>query len=268
MKEARPITGVLLDISGVLLIDGRAVPGAADAIAQLIDFGLPYRFATNTTRRPPVAMVRRLNEAGIAADEASVFSAPRAAKDFIAARGLRPWLLVHPELRDHFAGLAAETPDASDAVLVGDAGDGFTYAAMNQAFNVLMNSGGPLLAMGVNRYFRHGDGALALDAGPFVRALEDGAGITAQVLGKPARAFFEAAATEMGVALDGLAMIGDDVRDDVGGAQAHGLVGVLVRSGKYTDGDEGRIDPPPAACVRDIREAVACILERTRSASA
>jgi ribonucleotide monophosphatase NagD (HAD superfamily) len=35
-------------------------------------------------------------------------------------------------------------------------------------------------------------------------------------------------------------MIGDDVRDDCGGAIAAGLKGYLVRTGKYRSGDETR----------------------------
>jgi ribonucleotide monophosphatase NagD (HAD superfamily) len=36
-------------------------------------------------------------------------------------------------------------------------------------------------------------------------------------------------------------MIGDDVRQDVHGAMALGMRGVLVQTGKYRRGDEGRI---------------------------
>lgn len=36
-------------------------------------------------------------------------------------------------------------------------------------------------------------------------------------------------------------MIGDDVRQDVGGAMALGMRGVLVQTGKYRSGDEHSI---------------------------
>jgi ribonucleotide monophosphatase NagD (HAD superfamily) len=38
----------------------------------------------------------------------------------------------------------------------------------------------------------------------------------------------------MGVEPEKTAMIGDDIRTDVGGAQNAGLVGVLVKTGKYS----------------------------------
>lgn len=40
-------------------------------------------------------------------------------------------------------------------------------------------------------------------------------------------------------------MIGDDVKDDVIGAQDAGLKGVLVKTGKYSEGDENKASQPP-----------------------
>jgi ribonucleotide monophosphatase NagD (HAD superfamily) len=57
-------------------------------------------------------------------------------------------------------------------------------------------------------------------------------------------------------------MIGDDCEADIGGAQAIGVPGVLVRSGKYRPGDEARIDPPPSAVVDDLPAAVQWVLAR------
>ena len=37
-------------------------------------------------------------------------------------------------------------------------------------------------------------------------------------------------------------MVGDDIRDDVIGAQEAGLVGALVKTGKYREGDEKKCD--------------------------
>jgi ribonucleotide monophosphatase NagD (HAD superfamily) len=57
------------------------------------------------------------------------------------------------------------------------------------------------------------------------------------VLGKPARAFFEAALARLELSAAAAWMIGDDIKTDVGGAQAAGLNGVLVKTGKYREGD-------------------------------
>ncbi len=59
------------------------------------------------------------------------------------------------------------------------------------------------------------------------------------MLGKPAQAFFDAALARLGVSAEQTAMVGDDIRADIGGAQAAGLGGILVRTGKFRPGDLG-----------------------------
>jgi len=139
-----------------------------------------------------------------------------------------------------FADLSNDDPDA---VVVGDAGEAFTYEALNEAFGFLLD-GATLLAMGDNRYFR-GESGMCLDQGPFVRLLEHAAGVEAEVLGKPSRDFFQAVLDDMSVSADRAVMIGDDLHGDVGGAQAAGLAGVLVRTGKFRPDDARDADVKP-----------------------
>ena len=64
------------------------------------------------------------------------------------------------------------------------------------------------------------------------------------MLGKPARPFFDAALSQLGAGAAQTAMIGDDIRGDVQGAQAAGLRGLLVRTGKFRPEDlDGDIRP-------------------------
>ena len=116
-------------------------------------------------------------------------------------------------------------------VVVGDAGDRWTYGSMNRAFRLLVG-GARLLALERDRYWRDADG-LALSAGPFVAGLEYAAGVTAEVVGKPSPAFFRLALADLGVPADRAVMVGDDVATDIGGARAAGLAAFLVRTGKF-----------------------------------
>ena len=56
-------------------------------------------------------------------------------------------------------------------------------------------------------------------------------------------------------------MIGDDAKDDIGGAKGAGLRGLLVQTGKYRDGDEAKHGCPPDAVVKDFSGGVDWILE-------
>jgi ribonucleotide monophosphatase NagD (HAD superfamily) len=76
------------------------------------------------------------------------------------------------------------------------------------------------------------DSGPTLDAGPFVAALEVAARTEAELVGKPAPAFFEMAAATLGVPLDRVAVVGDDPETDVEGARRAGLLAIQVRTGK------------------------------------
>ncbi len=248
------VEAVLLDLSGVLYVGDAPLAGAREALGRLRAAGVPVRYVTNTSRSTRADVAARLARMGFAVDEAEIFTAPRAALARIRARGLRPFLLIHPGLRPEFAGVPTEPPDA---VFVGDAGEAFTYAALNRAFRLLMD-GAPLLAVGRNRYFREPDG-LSLDAGPFVAALEHAAGVEAEIVGKPAPAFFHAACADLGVPPARCLMIGDDVEADVLGALGAGLQALLVRTGKCRPGDEVRL-PPGTPVADDLAAAVDLVL--------
>ena len=230
--------GLLFDLDGTVYQEGRAIPGAAEALETLRRRELPFRFTTNTTRRPRAALAARLREMGIPAHPEEILSAPAAAARWLRDRGVRrAQLLLAEAAFEEFSGL--EIVDrAPEVVVVGDLGAGWTFPLLDQAFRNLMD-GAELLALQRNRYW-HTDGGLSLDAGPFVAALEYGSGKTATLVGKPSPAFFAAAARELGLPPERIAVVGDDLESDVAGARAAGMIGVAVRTGKYRPQDEER----------------------------
>jgi HAD superfamily hydrolase (TIGR01458 family) len=249
------IRGVLLDIGGVLYVGDRPVDGAHEALEELRAAALDLRFITNTTSSPKRGVLGKLARMGFEVAPDELFTPAAAAREWLAARGLTPWLLVAEPLLEDFPNRG----DKPDAVVVGDAGPGFTYEALNQAFRLIMD-GAPLIALAKNRYFMQPDG-LTLDAGAFVAALEYAAGVQATVLGKPAPDFLAAALASIGCPAGEAVMIGDDWESDVNGAMAAGLDGILVKTGKYAAGDEAKLDPG-ALVAADIAGAVEFILGR------
>ncbi|WP_395450126.1 TIGR01458 family HAD-type hydrolase [Aminobacter sp. UC22_36] len=252
---------MLLDLSGVVYDGDTPIPGAVAAIGRLRAEGLPIRFVSNTTRSPHRAIVSQLASLGVAVGDEELFTPARAAVDWLARQGCVPQLLVHPDLMPEFAG---NSFGDRKAVVVGDAADAFTYAAMNVAFRQLID-GAEFVALAVNRTLRDADGGLSLDAGAFVAALEFAAGKQATVLGKPAREFFHAALAGLDCPPGQAVMVGDDAESDVAGALRAGLGGgLLVRTGKYRAGDESRHAPHPSAVVDDLAAAVDWILAHRR----
>ena len=251
------VSGVLLDIAGVLYDGDQAIPGAVDAVERLRAANLPVRLLTNSTRRPKRVIVRKLTAMGFPVDASEILTPAEAACAWLRQEGFAPHLLVHPDLEEDFA----DVPRSDKiAVVVGDAGRYFTYDRMNAAFRKLAR-GAPFLALAANRVFRDADGELSLDAGGFVRALEYSSGTEPILLGKPSPGFFMAGARALACNPADVAMIGDDAENDVAGAIAAGLgQGILVRTGKYRNGDEGRYRPSPSAVLSSVKEAIELLL--------
>lgn len=245
---------ILIDLAGVLHIDDAPLPGAVDALVALRASGLPIRFLTNTTRSPRTRIVAKLRRMGFAIDAEEIRTAVLATRNLVEQRRLHPHYLVHPDIADEIGCSHAEP----DAVVLGDAGQHFTFDALNRVFRLLMQ-GLPFIVMARNRYFMEKDG-LTLDMGAFVAGLEYSSGRTAEVVGKPALPFFRTALDELGIAPAQAVLIGDDLADDIGGAQAAGIPGILVRTGKYRASDEGDAQIRPALIVDDFPAAVARLL--------
>jgi ribonucleotide monophosphatase NagD (HAD superfamily) len=97
---------------------------------------------------------------------------------------------------------------------------------------------------------------LQLDIGAFIAGLEYASGKQATVVGKPSAAFFDAALWRLGISAEKAAMIGDDIDSDVAGAQAQGLLGVLVQTGKYREAYTKRSNIQPDLLLASIAEIV------------
>ena len=227
------IKGILLDLDGTIFVRDKLVPGAADAVDALRRGGFPLRFGTNTTRMSRIGLVRRLQKMGLELEAAEVLTAPLAAASWLEKRGLWNLSLCVPEETHVDFGHFKVNETSPQAVVVGDLGEGWDFARLNDAFRHIME-GAEFVALQRNRYWDTGQG-LALDAGAFVTALEYATGREATLVGKPSATFFRVAAESMGVDLLSLAVVGDDPGTDVAGAHACDAAAILVRTGRFRE---------------------------------
>lgn len=241
---------ILFDLDGVLYEGGQPIPGAAEAVTVMQKRGIPHRFLTNTTSRSRQGLVERLAAFGVVTDPEHLVTPAFVAAHWLRAHGATNIaLFVTPSAAEEFAGLSLLPTDAesgADYVVLGDLGDGWDFHTLNRAFRLLhANPGTVLLALGLSVYWQAEDG-LRLDVAPFVVALEYAAERPALVMGKPSSTFFRTALDDLGLPASEVVMIGDDVRNDVGAAQAVGLSAILVRTGKFRPGDLQRGTIPDA----------------------
>lgn len=227
----------LFDLDGTLYTDAGAIPGAVEALAELRRRRVPFRCVTNTTRRSRRLLAERLRSYGFGVEPGEIITAVMSGVAMLKERKVRRVAaFVASETLEDFADFDLESAKP-EVVVVGDLGDGWDFVTLNRAFLHLM-AGADLIALQRDRYWLRADG-LALDAGPFVAALEYATGKAATVCGKPSAAFYRAALASLGTQAverpHEVVMVGDDLWGDVEGAQRAGLAAWMVRTGKFRE---------------------------------
>lgn len=239
MKKLDEIKGWLIDLDGTLNVGDVPVPGAADFIRWLRTNKKHYRFISNTSTRSRRQIADHLTSLGIDARLEEIFTASSAVAELLGSfSGVKCYFQVSNSIMEEFKGIEISETNP-DYVVIGDVGGGMNYDLLNKAFRLVMG-GAELIALQKNRFFRDANG-LHIDAGAFVAALEYASGKQAKIIGKPSRQFFNLAvhdirveAGERWLSAD-FAVVGDDVESDIKGAADAGLVGILVKTGKYND---------------------------------
>ena len=246
------VRGVLLDIDGVLTVSWEPLPGAAEALTELTRRKIPFRLVTNTSSRTRAEMSRLLADAGIGIGADAVHTAVSAAAHHLAEHHPDARVLVvnDGDLRPDLGNVDVTDEDDVDVVLLGGAGAATGYAEFDRAFRAVQN-GAALLALHRNTRYQTVDGP-ALDMGAFLLGIEAATGVEATILGKPAAPLFDAALADVAIAAEDALMVGDDLDADARGAQALGMTGVLVRTGKFRPADLEHGSPAPDHVIDDV----------------
>jgi phospholysine phosphohistidine inorganic pyrophosphate phosphatase len=239
---------LLIDLDGVIYQGDRLVDGALESLDWLKRSQIPHLYVTNTTSRSRAALLEKFVELGFEAQLDELMTPIVATNQWLDTRRMhRIAAFVTPSAMVDFSGVEIISPEcdqAVDAIVIGDLGDAWDYQLLNRAFRLLMQNPRPqLVALGMTRYWRSQDG-LRLDVAPFIKALEHAASCEACVVGKPAAAFFAASLALLHCTAEQAFMIGDDIAGDVNAAQACGIRGIQVRTGKFREADlSGEIKP-------------------------
>lgn len=248
------VRGYLIDLDGTLYVGNRLVDGAIEFVHRLRDGEIPHAFVTNVTSRPRLQLLATIREKGLGIEPDRVLTAPLATKAYLDRQSIGScFFLTRPSLIEDFAG-HPQSEDQAEAVVVGDMGNLVTFQHLNIAFRLLLG-GAHFITMSRSRYFRDQDG-LSLDAGSFVAMLEHASGKHAVVTGKPSAEFFHSALDMIGLEAREVAMIGDDLESDVGGAQIAGLKGILVLSGKTTEPPNANAPVQPDLVLESVADLI------------
>ncbi len=197
----------VVDLDGVVWLEGSALPGATEGVSLLRAHSIPVLFATNNSMPTVAELVARLGAIGITARADEIVTSSLAAASLLA-RGDRALVVGEAGLRAAVTGAGCvETAASPDVVVVG-LSQSFDYAMCDVAATGV-REGARFIATNLDPTLPV-EGTLRPGAGAIVAAISTAAGLEPEVAGKPSATMAHAIRARIDVG----AVVGDRASTD------------------------------------------------------
>ncbi len=251
---AEQYDAVLLDLDGVLYRGDAPIEGAAATLSRLRELAIPRLFLTNNSSRTPGEVARSLRTLGIDAEPGEVLTSGAATAALLRRQGLAgatAFVIGEAGVREPLEEAGVRLVDGGDGtadlVVVG-LDRSVDYAKLRTAA-LLVQRGARLVATNSDASYPAPDG-LWPGAGAILAAVTTATGAVPEVVGKPERPLFRAAAEATGARSP--LVVGDRLETDVAGAEGMGWDSLLVMSGASTLADLIGLPHEPTYIGRDV----------------
>lgn len=231
--------GFLIDLDGVVYVGDEPAAGARETIARLREREIPFCFVTNTSSKTREEIQATLDGVGVEADVDEIVSAAWATGQYLQSVDVnRVYLVGNDSLRAELRRSGIRCDERRPPAVVVGHDHSFDYDDLLAATRLLHDGDRDTAFVAVNV-----DGAVPKPegvvpgAGSIAAAIEAATGVTPTVVGKPEPRLFEIATAYLGV--ENVAMIGDNPRTDIRGANRLGIGSILVTAHATRRADDG-----------------------------
>jgi 4-nitrophenyl phosphatase len=241
----------LLDLDGVLWLDGIAISGSANAVARLRSNGVKVAFLTNNSGPTVSEHLARLRQIGVNATDGEIITSAQAAACMLEP-GASALVCAGPGVTEALTrrGVRAVRSGRVDAVIVGLHND-FDYDRLNAACRAVFN-GARLIGTNADPTYPTPTGPTP-GSGALLAAVAYATGADPELAGKPNRPMLELVAERVGrVEM----VVGDRPSTDGRIARALDARFALVLTGVTAAGDLP-VEPAPDIVADDLAGVVA-----------
>ncbi|MEF8795724.1 MAG: HAD-IIA family hydrolase, partial [Salinivenus sp.] len=227
----------LLDMDGVLVREGVALPGAQEFIERLRERGLPFLVLTNNSIYTRRDLAARLSNAGLEVPEEQIWTSAVATAQFLSDQvpGASAYVIGEAGLTTalHEVGYTLTDADPDFVVL----GETRTYSFQNITAAVrLINQGARFIATNPDVTGPSPEGPLPA-TGSVAALITKATGQDPYFIGKPNPIMIRSALNRIEAHSETTAMVGDRMDTDILAGMEAGLTTYLVLTGS-TDQDE------------------------------
>ncbi len=259
--DDHPIHSWLTDMDGVLVHEDRALPGAAEFIAALQQFGRPFLVLTNNSIFTPRDLRARLARSGIDLPEASIWTSALATARFLAEQqpGAAAYVIGEAGLTSamHEEGFILADTDV-DFVVLGETRT-YSFEALTRAIR-LIAQGAKFIATNPDVTGPSAEGPLPA-TGAVAAMITAATGIQPYYVGKPNPLMMRTALNRLGAHSETSVMIGDRMDTDVKSGLEAGMRSVLVLTGSTREEDIAQYPYRPTAVLNGIADVVPLVEE-------
>ena len=246
----------LIDMDGVLVHEGRALPGAADFLGRLVQRGRRFLVLTNNSIFTPRDLAARLQHSGLQVPEESIWTSALATADFLSTQspGGSAYVIGEAGLTTalYEAGYTL-TDIAPDYVVLGETRT-YSFEAITRAVR-LVGSGSRFIATNPDVTSPSAEGPLPA-TGAVAAMITKATGAAPYFIGKPNPMMFRSAMNRIEAHSERTAMVGDRMDTDVVAGIEAGLQTFLVLTGSTRAADIARYPYRPTRVLDSIAEAV------------
>ncbi|NOQ81397.1 MAG: HAD-IIA family hydrolase [Methylophaga sp.] len=277
MKKIENISGIIIDMDGVLWHGNNPIDGLVDFFLTLRDLSLPFILATNNASLTQQQYVDKLSKMGVSVQINEVLTSSMATASYLAkhqpANKRRVFVIGEEGLKQ---------PLTENGFVLTD------LYQVNQIDKGIIEEGADIVVSGLDRqlswdklatatlninagaqfYATNSDVTLPTELGEVmgnggtIAALEAATGVKAISIGKPEPILYQQALEMLGTTPQNTIALGDRLNTDILGAVNAGLRSILVLTGISSEEDIADVSYKPTWVMADIK-AVSSVLRQS-----
>ncbi|MBM7784033.1 HAD-IIA family hydrolase [Tenggerimyces flavus] len=256
MAEQKAIECWLADMDGVLVHEGRPVPGAAEFVRRLKELGRRFLVLTNNSIYTPRDLRARLLAGGLDIPEESIWTSALATAKFLANQkpGGSAFTIGEVGLTTalHAVGYIL-TDNDPDYVVLGETRT-YSFSAITTAIR-LVGGGARFIATNPDPIGPSPEGPLPA-CGAVAALITKATGVEPYFVGKPNPLMMRSALNQLEAHSESTAMIGDRMDTDVISGIEAGLTTVLVLTGVTQQHEIDRFPYRPSRVVDSVADLI------------
>ncbi|MHB8827468.1 MAG: HAD-IIA family hydrolase [Acidimicrobiales bacterium] len=241
-------------MDGVLIAQGRMVPGADAFLARLRDTAAPFLVLTNNSLFTPGELSSQLNAMGLEVAEDQLWTSALATARFVASQrpGGTAFVIGEPSMHEALRDVGyREVADAADYVVLGETQE-YSFNDFSTAIG-LIERGSRFVATNHEVNGPGPRGSLP-GVGAMAGLIERATGVAPYYVGKPNPVMIREGLAILGAHSAGTIMVGDRMDTDILAGVEAGLETVLVLSGVTGDQEIDRLPYRPTRVVESVAE--------------